>query len=74
MIDLYGMSSPNVMKVVLGLEEMGLPYTVKHMNMIAGQQYSDEFRAVNPNGRVPAIVDQDGPGGKPFAVFESGAI
>ena len=74
MIDLYGMSSPNVMKVVLGLEEMGLPYTVKHMNMIAGQQYSDKFKAINPNGRVPAIVDLDGPGGKPFPVFESGAI
>src|ERR1700758_1219842 len=74
MIDLYGMSSPNVLKVVLGLEEMGLPYTVKHVNMIAGDQYAPEFRAVNPNGGVPAIVDQDGPGGKPFAVFESGAI
>ena len=74
MIDLYGMSSPNVLKVVLGLEEMGLPYTLTHVNMIAGDQYRPEFRAVNPNGRVPAIVDQDGPGGKPFAVFESGAI
>ena len=74
MIDLYGMSSPNVLKVVLGLEEMGLPYTVRHVNMIAGDQYKAEFRAVNPNGRVPAIVDQDGPGGEPFAVFESGAI
>ena len=74
MIDLYGMSSPNVLKVVLMLEEIGLPYTVKHMNMFAGQQYTPDFKAINPNGRVPAIVDQDGPGGKPFAVFESGAI
>jgi GST-like protein len=74
MIDLYGMSSPNVLKVVLMLEEIGLPYRVRHMNMIAGDQYSDDFRKVNPNGRVPAIVDQDGPGGEPFAVFESGAI
>jgi GST-like protein len=74
MIDLYGMSSPNVLKVVLMLEEVELPYHIRHMNMIAGDQYKAEFRAVNPNGRVPAIVDQDGPGGEPFAVFESGAI
>ena len=74
MIDLYGMSSPNVLKVVLGLEEMGLPYEFRHVNMIAGDQYKPDFRAINPNGRVPAIVDRDGPGGQPFAVFESGAI
>ena len=74
MIDLYGMSSPNVLKVVLMLEETGLPYHIHHMNMITGDQYKTEFRAVNPNGRVPAIIDQDGPGGEPFAVFESGAI
>lgn len=74
MIDLYGMSSPNVLKVVLMLEEIELPYTVKHINMAAGDQRTPEFLKVNPNGRVPAIVDQDGPDGKPFAVFESGAI
>ena len=73
MIDLYGMASPNVLKVVLMLEETGLPYNFHHVNMIQGDQYSDWFRAINPNGRVPAIVDQDGPGG-PFPVFESGAI
>jgi GST-like protein len=74
MIDLYGMSSPNVLKVVLGLEEMGLPYEFHHVSVIGGDQNKPEFRAINPNGRVPAIVDRDGPGGKPFAVFESGAI
>ncbi len=74
MIDLYGMASPNVLKVVLMLEEIGLPYEFRHVNMIAGDQYKAEFKAVNPNGRVPAIVDKDGPGGKPFTVFESGAI
>jgi GST-like protein len=73
MIDLYGMASPNVLKVVLMLEEVELPYRFHHTNVIAGEQYTDEFRALNPNGRVPAIVDQDGPGG-PFPVFESGAI
>jgi GST-like protein len=74
MIDLYGMSSPNVLKVVLALEEIGLPYTFKHIDMIAGQQYAPDFQAINPNGRVPAIVDREGAGGKPFEVFESGAI
>jgi GST-like protein len=74
MIDLYGMSSPNVIKAVLMLEEVGLPYQVKHVNVIAGDQHTPEFRAINPNGRVPAIVDHDGPDGEPFAVFESGAI
>jgi GST-like protein len=74
MIDLYGMSSPNVLKVVLMLEEVELPYRFRHVNVISGEQFGAEFQAINPNGRVPAIVDQDGPDGLPFAVFESGAI
>jgi GST-like protein len=74
MIDLYGMSSPNVLKVVLMLEEVGLAYRFKHVNMIAGDQYAPDFQSINPNGRVPAIVDHNGPGGPPFTVFESGAI
>lgn len=74
MIDLYGMASPNVLKVVLMLDEVDLPYHFRHVNMIAGDQYKAEFKALNPNGRVPVIVDQDGPGGQPFTVFESGAI
>ena len=73
MIDLYGMASPNVLKVILMLAEVDLPYQFHHVNMIAGDQYAGPFKAINPNGRVPAIVDRDGPGG-PFAVFESGAI
>src|SRR5579871_5857835 len=73
-IELYGMASPNVLKVVLMLEELGLPYNFNHVNMIQGDQYSPAFLAINPNGKVPAIVDSDGPGGKPFTVFESGAI
>ncbi len=79
MIDLYGMASPNVLKVVLMLHEVGLPYEFRHVNMMAGMQYTPEFRALNPNGRVPVIVDHEGPAGPeggtaPFAVFESGAI
>ncbi len=74
MIELYGMASPNVLKVVLMLEEVGLPWKFHHVNMIAGDQYAAEFLALNPNGKVPVIVDEEGPGGKPFPVFESGAI
>jgi len=74
MIELYGMASPNVLKVFLMLEEVGLPYNFRHVNMIAGEQYSPEFLALNPNGRVPVITDSDGPDGKPITVFESGAI
>lgn len=74
MIDLYGMASPNVLKVVLALHELELPFEFHHVNMIAGDQYTPDFQALNPNGRVPVIVDRDGPGGAPFTVFESGAI
>jgi GST-like protein len=74
MIELYGMASPNVLKVVLMLEEVGLPYRFHHVNMIEGHQYGPELLAINPNGKVPAIVDPEGPDGKPFNVFESGAV
>lgn len=73
-IDLYGLSSPNVMKVVLLLEEAGLPYRLLPINIWTGEQFSPEFRAMNPNSKAPVIVDPDGPGGQPFTVFESGAI
>jgi len=74
MIELYGMASPNVLKVVLMLEEVGLAYRFRHVNLIAGDQYATEFQAMNPNGRVPVITDPEGPGGKPLTLFESGAI
>jgi GST-like protein len=74
MISLYGLASPNVLKVVLMLDEVGLPYEVRHVDVIEGDQFTPEFRAMNPNGRVPVMVDPDGPGGKPFTMFESGAI
>ena len=74
MITLYGMASPNVLKIVLMLEEVGLPYRFEHVDVVDGVQHTPEFRALNPNGRVPVIVDPDGPGGAPFTVFESGAI
>ena len=74
MIDFYAMGSPNVVKVYIALEELGLPYTVHPVDVFANQQFNPEFRKLNPNAKVPVIVDQDGPGGKPYTVFESGAI
>jgi GST-like protein len=74
MIDFYGLTSPNVQKVFIMLEETGLPYTFKPVDVWAGAQFSPEFTKLNPNRKIPVIVDSDGPGGKPYTVFESGAI
>ena len=74
MIDGYGMSSPNVSKVIIMLEEVGLPYRARHVNVAAGEQYAPTFLRISPNNKVPVIVDEQGPGGGPFNVFESGAI
>jgi GST-like protein len=74
MIDLYGMTSPNVVKIILMLEETGLPYRFNWVSIWSGQQFTPEFLELNPNGKVPVIVDENGPGGKPCRVFESGAI
>jgi GST-like protein len=73
-IDLYYYTSPNVRKVLIALEELGLPYEVRWTDITAGEQFSDEYLRINPNGKVPAIVDHDGPGGAPLPLFESGAI
>ena len=74
MIDLYTWSTPNGRKVSIMLEELGLPYRVHPVNIGTGEQHTPEFLAINPNNRIPAIVDQDGPEGRPFKLFESGAI
>ena len=74
MITLYGMGSPNVVKVYIALEELGLPYTVAPVDVFTGKQFDAEFLKLNPNAKVPVIVDSDGPGGKPYTCFESGAI
>jgi len=73
MIDLYSWPTPNGQKVHIALEETGLAYNVHAVNISAGEQFSPEFLAINPNHRIPAMVDQDGPAG-PLKVFESGAI
>src|SRR6204780_4082982 len=74
MIKLYGMGSPNVDKIFIALEELGLPYEVAPVDVFTGKQFDASFLKLNPNAKVPVIVDPDGPGGKPYTVFESGAI
>ncbi len=74
MIDLYTWSTPNGRKVSVMLEECGLPYRVHTVNIGTGEQFKPEFLAINPNNRIPAIVDPQGPEGKPLPLFESGAI
>jgi GST-like protein len=75
MIDLYYAPTPNGWKISIMLEELGIPYTVKPVNIRAGEQFKPEFLAISPNNRIPAIVDQAPPdGGGPLPVFETGAI
>jgi GST-like protein len=74
MIELYTWSTPNGRKVSIMLEELGLPYDVHPVNIGKGDQFKPEFVALNPNSKIPAIVDPDGPGGRRLAIFESGAI
>ena len=74
MIDFYALTSPNVQKIFIMLEECGLPYNIKPVDVWAGEQFTPEFAKINPLLKVPAIVDGDGPGGKPYAVIELGAI
>jgi GST-like protein len=74
MIDVYSWPTPNGHKVHIMLEETGLKYRVHGINIREGDQFKAEFLKISPNNRIPAIVDSDGPGGKPLSLFESGAI
>jgi len=74
MIDLHFWPTPNCYKVSILLEELGLPYTVMPVHIGKGEQFAPQFEAISPNGKVPAILDHDGPDGEPIALFESGAI
>jgi len=74
MIDVYGLSNPNVMKITIMLEEIALPYRQHHINVFAGEQYTPKFLAMSPNNKVPVIVDEEGPHGRSLTLFESGAI
>jgi GST-like protein len=71
MFELLGMNSPNVLKLVLMLEECGLEYRLRHVDVFAGQQFTPEFLAISPNNKVPVLIDRRG--AEPFAVFESAA-
>lgn len=73
MIQLYSLATPNGQKVSIALEEMGLEYKAHTINILKDEQFTDHFIAINPNSKIPAIIDEDGPGGK-HNVFESGAI
>ena len=74
MIDLYSWATPNGHKVHIMLEETGLPYRVHGVNIRTGEQFKPEFLKISPNNRIPALLDHDGPGGKPLSLFESGAM
>lgn len=74
MIDLFYGPTPNGQKVSVMLEECGLPYSVHYIDMLAGDQFSADYLKICPNNKQPAIVDHDGPGGKPLTLWESGAI
>jgi GSH-dependent disulfide-bond oxidoreductase len=74
MIDVYSWATPNGHKVHIMLEETGLDYRVHPIDIGAGDQFAPAFLKISPNNKIPAIVDQDGPGGQPLALFESGAI
>jgi GST-like protein len=74
MIDLHTWSTPNGRKVSIMLEEVGLPYRVHPVNIGQDEQFRPEFLAISPNNKIPAIVDEEGPGGKRLSLFESGAI
>ena len=73
-IELYYWPTPNGFKITIMLEECGLPYEIKPININTGEQFAPSFLKIAPNNRMPAIVDPNGPGGQPISVFESGAI
>lgn len=74
MIDLYTWNTPNGRKISIMLEEVGLPYTVHPVDIRKNEQFKPEYIAINPNSKIPAIVDAEGPEGKRIQIFESGAI
>jgi len=74
MIEVYSWATPNGHKVHVMLEECGLEYRAIPVNIGAGDQFAPEFLAISPNNKIPAIVDPDGPDGRPISLFESGAI
>jgi GSH-dependent disulfide-bond oxidoreductase len=74
LLQLYSLPTPNGVKVSIALEELGLPYEVHRVGFESNEQFSPEFLSLNPNNKIPAILDPNGPGGRPLPLFESGAI
>lgn len=74
MITLYGGPTPNTRKVSIALEELGLPWSLRHIDILRGDQLTAEFLALNPNNKFPVITDEEGPTAAPFVLWESGAI
>ena len=74
MIELHYWPTPNGWKITIALEEMGLPYTIRLVDIAKGEQFEEAFTVLSPNRRMPAIVDPKGPDGRPISIFESGAI
>ena len=74
MIELYAWGTPNGRKPMIMLEEIGIPYTLHAINIGKGDQFKPDYIKVNPNSKIPALVDTEGPGGQPLRVFESGAM
>ncbi|AQR60722.1 glutathione S-transferase [Brevundimonas sp. LM2] len=73
-LQLYSFPTPNGVKAAIMLEEIGLPYEVHLVDIMQNQTWTPDYLALNPNGKIPAILDPDGPGGRPLALWESGAI
>lgn len=73
-IQLYSLPTPNGVKVSIALEELALPYEAHLVDIMKNESWTEEFLSLNPNGKIPAIIDPDGPGGKPLGLFESGAV
>lgn len=73
-LQLYSVPTPNGVKVSIMLEEIGLPYEAHAINIMQNETFTPEYESLNPNGKIPAIIDPDGPDGKPFGLWESGAI
>src|SRR5579871_1209788 len=73
-LQLYSLGTPNGVKVSIMLEEIGLPYEAHYVDFGKDDQKTPEFLSLNPNGKIPAIIDPNGPGGRPLGLFESGAI
>jgi GSH-dependent disulfide-bond oxidoreductase len=73
-LQLYSFPTPNGVKISIALEELGLPYEAHAVDISKNESWTPEFLALNPNGKIPAIIDPDGPGGRPLGLFESGAI